>query len=70
MGTYRTDLFEIWSRRETGDAVLHGRARGLTFQDACKQLACDSIEFWRYHERDTWRGQKLFPSAAQALEGK
>ena len=69
MKSDRTQLFEIWSRSERGEARLHGCASGLTFEDACKQLACDSIDFWRYFDRGSYGGRKLHPSAARALEG-
>ena len=70
MNTERRDRFEIWSRTETGEARLHGRACGVTLEDACKQLACDSLDFWRNYERGSYCGHPLYPSAAEALKGK
>lgn len=70
MNSQRSDYFEIWSRSETGEARLHGRASGLTFEDACKQLACDSLDFWRYYQRGSYGGQKLYTSAGEALAGE
>ena len=70
MSDERNTRYEIWSLNETGEARLHGCASGLTFEDACKQLACDSLDFWRYYERGAYRNQRLYPSAAEALEGR
>ncbi len=58
--------FEIWSRSRTNEPQFHGRAFGLTFEDACKQLACDSLDFWRYYERGRYNGRLLFGSAEEA----
>ena len=65
----RNTRYEIWSLGESGEPHLHGCASGLTFEDACKQLACDSLDFWHHYERGAYRRQKLYPSAAEALEG-
>ena len=62
-------MFEIWSRDETGGARLHGRAAGLTFEDACKQLACESLDFWRHYARGSYGNERLYPSEAEALAG-
>ena len=64
----RATHFEIWSRTPTG-VRLHGRAAGLTFEDACKQLACESLDFWHHFSRGSYRGDKLYPSSADALAG-
>lgn len=64
----RGAFYEIWSRDETGGVRLHGSASGLTFEDACKQLSCDSLDFWRYYARGAYRGQRLHSSAAAARE--
>ena len=69
MSDERNTRYEIWSRLETGEARLHGCATGLTFQDACKQLACDSLDFWRHYEKGSYQSHKLYPSAAEALHG-
>lgn len=61
--------FDIWSRSPSGEPQLHGRAQGLTFEDACKQLASESIDFWHHFERGSYRGEKLYPSKAEVLGG-
>lgn len=61
--------FEVWSRTEDGDAVKHGVADGMTFDDACRQLACDSVDFWTHYERRRYRDRTLHPSRAEALRG-
>ena len=66
MMSQRSEIFEIWSRGEGGEPRLHGRAAGLTFEDACKQLACDSIDFWQNFERGSYAGHRLYASASQA----
>jgi hypothetical protein len=58
--------FEVWSRGKGNEPQFHGRAFGLTFEDACKQLACDSLDFWRYYERGRYDGQGLYESAEAA----
>lgn len=68
MSSERSTMFEIWSRSTSGEPRLHGRASGLTFEDACKQLACDSLDFWRFYDRGSYRDQKVYPSATEALE--
>lgn len=66
MNGHRKNHFEIWSRVETGELKLHGAAYGLTFEDACKQLASESIDFWKHYARGTYRGEKLYPSEEEA----
>jgi hypothetical protein len=65
----RRKTFEIWSRGESGLVRLHGRALGLTFEDACKHLACESLDFWHHYARGSYGGEKLYPSADEALAG-
>lgn len=59
--------FEVWSRTEDGDVVKHGDAVGMTFEDACKQLACDSVDFWTHYEKRRYRNRTLHPSRGEAL---
>ena len=66
-GERRGRRHEVWSRSETGQALFHGHASGLTFEDACKHLACSSIDFWRHYRRGCYGGQALYGSAAEAL---
>lgn len=63
----RSRRFEIWSRCEGGTARLHGRAEGMTFEDACKHLACESLDFWSHYTRGKYRGFKLYSSKDEAL---
>ncbi len=67
MTTENNRRFEIWSRREDGTARLHGRAEGLTFEDACKHLSCESLDFWNHYVGRKYRGAKLYESKAEAL---
>lgn len=62
----RSAHFEVWSRRANGETHFHGRAYGLTFEDACKQLACDSLDFWHHYKRGCYDGQPLHASAEAA----
>ncbi len=66
MKPQRNETFEIWSSSDSGEPRLHGRASGLTFEDACKQLACDSLDFWRNFERGAYAGYRLYASAGLA----
>jgi len=61
--------YEVWSRAENGRVRKHGEAVGLTFEDACKHLACESIDFWTYYEKGRYRGRPLSESAADAESG-
>ena len=63
----RSRHFEIWSRCEDGTARLHGRAEGITFEDACKHLACESLDFWSHYTRGKYRGVKLYSSKKEAI---
>lgn len=47
--------------------MKHGMAPGVTFSDACKHLACTSLDFWTHYERDHYRGLPLYPSREAAL---
>ena len=62
----RSHYFEIWSGTDSGEARLHGRALGLTFEDACKHLACESLDFWKNYERGAYGGEKLYATKAEA----
>jgi len=68
--TVQRRRFEIWSRSAAGTARLHGNASGATFQDACKHLACESIDFWTHFARGAYGDEKLYPSEAEALAGQ
>lgn len=59
--------FEIWSHDAEGPR-LHGRAAGLTFEDACKQLASESVDFWTHFSRGSYRGERLYASKREALD--
>jgi hypothetical protein len=39
---------------------------GITFEDACKQLACESLDFWTHYDKGKYRGWTLFPTMAEA----
>ena len=67
MGAWRPQTVEVWSRGPDGAARLHGRARCLSFADACKQLATESIDFWTHYDRGCYQGRSLHPSRALAL---
>lgn len=63
----RGGYFEIWSRSGDGKIRKHGGAHGLTFKDACKHLACTSLDFWTHYERGHYRGLPLYETREQAL---
>lgn len=63
----RAKVYEVWSRTPSGSLKKHGVARGLTFEDACKQLACDSLDFWMHFQRGAYQGHKLHPSETEVL---
>jgi hypothetical protein len=63
----RSHHHEVWSRTETGSVEKHGAAFGVTFEDACKHLAAESVDFWTYFDRGYYRGRRLYPSRSQAL---
>lgn len=63
----RSTLYEVWSRATSGAVQKHGSAFGVTFEDACKHLACESIDFWTHYERGRYRGRPLCESRRQAL---
>ena len=60
---------EIWSRAPDGSAHKHGEANGLTFEDACKQLSTECLDFWTHYERGSYRGRPLYPDRDAALAG-
>jgi hypothetical protein len=66
---FRTTSYEIWSCSGDGNVERHGRALGITFEDACKQLASESVDFWTHFDKGTYRGRRLYPSRAEALAG-
>jgi hypothetical protein len=63
----RPGYFEIWSRTQDGRAQKHGGACGRTFDDACKHLASESVDFWTHYDKGRYRGRALYPSEALAL---
>ncbi|MGD8862729.1 MAG: hypothetical protein PVI30_22145 [Myxococcales bacterium] len=63
----RPGYFEIWSRTQDGRAHKHGGACGRTFDDACKHLASESVDFWTHYDKGRYRGRALYPSEALAL---
>lgn len=63
----RAGYFEIWSRTNDGGARKHGTACGVTFDDACKHLASESIDFWTHYDKGRYRGQRLYESQGAAL---
>lgn len=63
----RSAWFEIWSRDADGDVEKLGAAFGVTFEDACKHLASESIDFWTHFEKGLYRGRPLYRSRGQAL---
>ena len=65
----RSTLYEVWSRTAGGGVQKHGSAFGVTFEDACKHLACESIDFWTHYERGRYRGRVLCETRGQALGG-
>ena len=62
----RAGRFEVWSRVDGGAIERHGVAFGLTFEDACKQLSTESLDFWEHFEKGRFRGHKVYPSRAEA----
>lgn len=64
------NYFEIWSRPPSGDLRCHGRAPGMTFDDACKHLACESLDFWTHFDRGRYQGDPLFASRHEAQLGR
>lgn len=67
MASTRANYFEVWSRTTSGSAEKHGAALGVTFEDACKHLACESLDFWQHFDKGMYRGQRLYPSEQEAL---
>ena len=64
----RATHFEIWSQTLDGSIKMHGAAQGLTFVDACKQLASESVEFWKhYDDKGKFQGYKLHSSRAEVV---
>jgi hypothetical protein len=63
----RAKLFEVWSRTDTDRAHKHGEAFGLTFSDACKHLASESLDFWTHYDKGRYRSRPLYPTRHQAL---
>lgn len=63
----RRTLHEVWSCDTAGRAQMHGTAFGLTFQDACKQLASESIDFWTHYDKGHYRGRLLCQSREEAM---
>jgi len=64
----RSTRFEIWSRTLDGSIKRHGVARGLTFVDACKQLASESVDFWKdYDDKGKFQGYRLHSSRAEVV---
>ena len=63
----RSSLFEIWSAVEGGGAQMHGSAYGVTFADACKHLASESVDFWTHYDKGRYRGRRLWSSEREAL---
>lgn len=59
--------FEVWSCDAVGRPHMHGTAAGRTFADACKQLACDSMDFWTHFDKGCYQGRPLHSSRAEAL---
>ena len=63
---HRPTTFEIWSRIPDGSVKKHGSALGLTFGDACKQLASESVDFWNHYDgRGKFKGYELHPTCAE-----
>jgi hypothetical protein len=58
---------EIWSCAPDGRVQKHGGAFGLTFEDACKHLSCESVDFWKEYHKGRYRGRLVCESRAQAL---
>ncbi|MDH5676224.1 MAG: hypothetical protein OEZ06_29155 [Myxococcales bacterium] len=63
----RATRYEVWSRDDNGEVEKHGAAFGLTFEDACKHLASESIDFWTHFDKGRYRGRPLFHDREQAL---
>lgn len=63
----RPGRYEIWSCSESGHVHKHGAAFGATFEDACKHLASESIDFWTHYERGRYQGRPVYPSRREAL---
>ena len=63
----RSTCYEVWSRSENGDAQKHGVALGVTFEDACKHLASESIDFWTHFDKGRYRGRRLYRDRSAAL---
>jgi hypothetical protein len=62
----RAAHFEIWSRSKDGRVHKHGAALGLTFQDACKHLASECVDFWTHYDKGRYQGRRLYASRGQA----
>lgn len=65
--TFRSTCYEVWSRADNGSAQKHGVALGVTFEDACKHLASESIDFWTHFDKGRYRGRPLYQDQGQAL---
>lgn len=62
MPSPRRTLHEVWSLDADGQPHKHGAALGLTFQDACKQLASESVDFWTHYDKGRYQGRPLYRS--------
>jgi hypothetical protein len=60
-------LHEVWSRDASGQPHMHGTALGVTFQDACKQLATESVDFWTHYDKGRYQGNPLFRSREEVM---
>jgi len=65
--TVRSTCYEVWSRADDGAAHKHGVALGVTFEDACKHLASESIDFWTHFDKGRYRGRQLYRDRTAAL---
>lgn len=63
----RSRWYEVWTRAPDGTVQCHGGAHGLTFEDACKHLSCESLDFWTHFEKGRYRGRRLCATRSEAL---
>jgi len=63
----RSTLYEVWSCADDGAVQKHGAALGVTFEDACKQLSTESVDFWTHFEKGRYRGRLLYRARGEAL---
>ena len=39
----------------------------MTFEDACKHLSTENLDFWTHYERGAYRGRRLYATREEAL---